>query len=288
MQQMLPMQAVFSSLLSLFLRFTTPQPSLVTTFHVPRRLRCCLYYPPSYTTTSKRPYPVYINLHGGGFDAGTPESDGEFCAFLAERADCIVCSPEYRLAPEYPYPAALQDCLAALDWVEQTLQPPRIALEGFSVGGTFALSVAQLQTSKLSSVVAVFPSPMDLSENSVHDFTNKDPMKRNMYHEAYLLSTSRDSLTDPLLSPAYAVRSELPPSVLFIAARFDPNIQDLLKFMEKMKAEKGFIGKVYEDVFHGWVNVPDSLGFFLGAERKEKKWDAFRLIAQEIKKGFYV
>jgi len=241
-------------------------------------IRCVAYYPQSYSSNNR--YPVYVNLHGGGFVAGNAADDSEFCSFIAKQVGCIVIAPEYRLAPEYPFPIGLNDCVSIVKWARLKFQPTKIAVGGFSAGGTLALGVAQIEP--LASVIA-FYCPMDFSSSSDNDFKEKDPMIRNMFHEAYLLTTDAKTLNNPLLSPAYAPVSAVPNSVVIIAAGIDPNIRDILKFMEKMREKEHFVGKVYENVFHGWNYIPEIL---LGKDGKQKKWDAYQLVAQELKRAF--
>ena len=92
-------------------------------------------------------YPCFIWLHGGGMAIGITESDdGQNIRFVKE-AGCIVCSPEYRLAPEHPYPIPLNDCYDALCYIashadEFSIDPKRIGIGGSSGGGNLALATA--------------------------------------------------------------------------------------------------------------------------------------------------
>jgi acetyl esterase len=93
-------------------------------------LPCCLYY------------------HGGGFVIGTIEGYDGLCRHLADRAECVVASVEYRLAPEHPFPAAVDDGAAAYRWVRQhanelDLDSDRIVVAGDSAGGTIAAVTSQ-------------------------------------------------------------------------------------------------------------------------------------------------
>lgn len=93
--------------------------------------------------------PALVFIHAGGFYIGMPEMSDALCRNLAEFAECMIFSVDYRLAPEDPYPAALDDCYAVLRWVHEeshTLQvdPKRIALCGVSAGGCLAAGVSLL------------------------------------------------------------------------------------------------------------------------------------------------
>ena len=100
-------------------------------------------------THAEGPVPCLIHLHGGGLVAGDRYSDLPFVAELAAASGCAVVSVEYRLAPEHPYPAALEDAYAALRWVtanaaELGLDADRLVLHGISAGGGLAAATALL------------------------------------------------------------------------------------------------------------------------------------------------
>ncbi|MEZ5249868.1 MAG: alpha/beta hydrolase [Ilumatobacteraceae bacterium] len=95
-----------------------------------------------------RPSGALVWIHGGGFVMGVPEGDHEFCSRVADELDVLVLNVDYRLAPEHPFPAGLDDCLVALDWLhdrcdELGLDPNRFAVGGASAGAGLAASVAQ-------------------------------------------------------------------------------------------------------------------------------------------------
>ncbi|MDW7982184.1 MAG: alpha/beta hydrolase [Thermomicrobium sp.] len=95
------------------------------------------------------PLPVLLWIHGGGYVMGTPEMNDPQCAEFARALPALVASVDYRLAPEFPYPAPLEDCYAALCWVweratELGADPGRIAIAGASAGGGLAAGLALL------------------------------------------------------------------------------------------------------------------------------------------------
>ncbi len=88
-------------------------------------------------------------IHGGGTVIGVPEQAGSLCARFVDELDVVVACPDYRLAPEHPFPAALDDCYATLCWLdahadELGVDGHRIAIGGDSAGGLLAASLAQL------------------------------------------------------------------------------------------------------------------------------------------------
>jgi acetyl esterase/lipase len=94
------------------------------------------------------PAPGVLWLHGGGYVVGTPEFESMGSGRLARDLGVVVVSPGYRLTPEDPFPAGLDDCMAALRWMrehagELGIDPDRIAVIGASAGGGMAAAVAQ-------------------------------------------------------------------------------------------------------------------------------------------------
>ena len=96
----------------------------------------------------ERPSGALLWIHGGGLVLGVPEQGHDVCTRFAEEAGVLVASVEYRLAPEHPFPAGLDDCLAALRWLHEQadalgIDPSRIAVGGDSAGGGLAAAVCQ-------------------------------------------------------------------------------------------------------------------------------------------------
>ncbi|MDX8452293.1 alpha/beta hydrolase [Mesorhizobium sp. VK9D] len=93
--------------------------------------------------------PSLLYLHGGGWVIGNLDSHDEICRWFANMANCVVVSPDYRLAPEHKFPAAVEDCEAALSYIRDAaddlgINARRIAVAGDSAGGNLAAVLALL------------------------------------------------------------------------------------------------------------------------------------------------
>lgn len=91
-------------------------------------------------------YPVVLNFHGGGFTLGSPMDDARWCSTVVDECNAVVIAVDYRLAPECPFPTAVEDGVDAVIWVHQNaeelgIDPNKIALSGFSSGANMACSV---------------------------------------------------------------------------------------------------------------------------------------------------
>jgi acetyl esterase/lipase len=98
------------------------------------------------STPGPHRYPIVVNFHGGGFCLGAASDDARWARILVETTDAVVVSVDYRLAPEFPFPAAVDDGVDALLYLEEhadelSLDISRVALTGFSAGGNLSFTV---------------------------------------------------------------------------------------------------------------------------------------------------
>jgi acetyl esterase/lipase len=167
-----------------------------------------------------QPKGVIFHIHGGGFALGSAISSVGFASDLARKAGMSAVTVEYRLAPEHPYPAALDDVTAAYQaLLEREGSPAQIVLSGESAGGNLALAllVAGKQRGLARPAAAVLFSPMtDLSVTG-NSYTTKADVDPNITAAAirtrandYLNGTGTDP-ADPLVSPIFADLTGLPP-----------------------------------------------------------------------------
>jgi acetyl esterase len=186
-----------------------------------------------------------IWIHGGGWVIGSVDESDPITRLLADRSGAVVISVEYRLAPEHPFPAGYDDCVAALDWVvasaaELGVDPSRIAIGGDSAGGNLAALVAihardtgiplrqQLLVYPATDLTATHPS---VDENGVGYLLTKEAMIWFMGH--YL--GADDDPKDPKVSPLFVDDlSGVAPAVIF-TAEFDPLRDEGEAYAERLR-----------------------------------------------------
>lgn len=161
-----------------------------------------------------------VHFHGGGFRQGCPEMGGPFAAMLASRCDVEVILPAYRLAPEHPFPAALNDGMAVIRARAGDSDEPLI-LSGDSAGGGLAASLAALCGAEglpLAGLV-LFSPWLDLTVSSGCYATNaaSDPLfSRQSASEAADQYLQGHPMNDPLASPLFAELARFPPAFISV------------------------------------------------------------------------
>lgn len=186
--------------------------------------------------------PVVIYCHAGGFALGNLDTDHRQCVELARRAGCVVVSVDYRLAPEHPYPAALDDAIAVLKWVatnatELDVDVARLAVAGSSAGAALAACLAQRATDKsLPPIVfqllhqpvlddRVTPSKAEFRTSPAFDGEAAELMWR---HYLGADPPSPDSV------PARRSRLEGLPSALITCAEVDPFRDEAIDYARRL------------------------------------------------------
>ncbi len=186
-----------------------------------------------YTPRGTAPFPILVWFHGGGFTIGSLESHDPVARHLCAQAEAVVVSVDYRLAPEHKFPAAVDDCFAALQWVAANGasiggDPSRIAVSGDSAGGNLSAVTSILARDAGGPVIRfqalIYPTTdarggyASVVENGEGIFLSADTMV--WFYEQYGRSDAdkNDWRASPILAPDL---SGLPPA-LVITAEFDP------------------------------------------------------------------
>ncbi|MFN3633812.1 alpha/beta hydrolase [Exiguobacterium profundum] len=190
--------------------------------------------------------PAILFFHGGGFFGGTLDTVENPCKLLSERANAVVISVDYRLAPEHPFPAGLNDCYRAFEWVhahsnELNILKDRIGVAGDSAGGNLATACCLMEQERgegricyqalVYPVVNLGTIPTDDFEWALdaYDISHHHDLIRGVvlaladadsfFNDLYLQGMA--DVTHPLVSPLFADDlSSLPPT-LIVTAEYD-------------------------------------------------------------------
>jgi acetyl esterase/lipase len=222
-----------------------------------------------YTPAGAAPMGALVYFHGGGWVVGDIASHDVLCRGLANGAGCVTVSVDYRLAPEYKFPAGPEDCYAATQWVADNagplgVDPKRIAVGGDSAGGNLAAVVAQMARDrngpKIKFQLLIYPAT---------DWAHETASQREFAEDGYILSradmvwfyghymNSDSDRTNPYLSPACAKSlADLPPAYVMTCA-VDPLRDEGEAYAEALrKAGVAVKSKRYPGVCHGFVMMP--------------------------------
>jgi epsilon-lactone hydrolase len=162
--------------------------------------------------------PTVVHFHGGGYCIGSPRTPRSWAAYLSARTGCRVVLPEYRLAPEHPYPAALQDARAVLKALSGEAGPGSLVVSGDSAGGGLALSVILSLRDEGQELPAgcILLSPwLDLGRDRRADLVRQDVMLTPEWLDACARAYATPAAwADPSVSPLHAANSGLPPLLI--------------------------------------------------------------------------
>ncbi|WP_327052069.1 alpha/beta hydrolase [Halomicrococcus gelatinilyticus] len=215
--------------------------------------------------------PVVVFYHGGGWMLGTLDSIDGVCRELAVRADCVVVSVDYRLAPEHPFPAAVDDGYAALAWVADHVESfggdaDRIAVAGTSAGGNLAAATAlrarNFDGPDLAAQSLLYPitdhgfDTDSYAENADGPLLSRADMK--WFWEQYLRSPV--DAANPYASPLRADDvTGLPPATV-VTAGFDPLRDEGVAYAERLSdAGVPVDHQHYPGMAHGFLSLTDSV-----------------------------
>jgi acetyl esterase len=209
-------------------------------------------------------FPVLVWYHGGGFVIGNLDTHDSACRLLATQADCMVVAVDYRLAPEFKFPAGVEDCMATLRWVAQHAREigadaERIAVGGDSAGANLATVVAILARDegypKVVFQLLVYPCVAPEPETgSHHKFADGYLLTRNTitwFYKLYLRSQKdvNDFRFAPLLRDDL---SNLPPALVLVAG-YDPLRDEGVDYARRMIEAGNRVALTnYEGMVHGF------------------------------------
>lgn len=242
-----------------------------------------LYYP-----RADGALPIWIFFHGGGFVTGSLETHDTTLRGVANRCGCLVVAVAYRLAPEHPFPAGLDDAYAATTWVAEHAaeiggDPRRIGVGGDGAGGNLAAGVALMARDKgdprLMFQLLIYPL-LDATMGTASRIMSPDKgFSRDREVSVLAAYVPLDvELVDPRVSPVYAKRLQNLPSTLIVVGKDDPVRDEVNRYAERLSAA-GVSISVSEH--------PDEIhGFFLFAGAFDAGRQAVNEIAVSLKQAF--
>ncbi|MFL6555686.1 MAG: alpha/beta hydrolase, partial [Bacillus sp. (in: firmicutes)] len=228
---------------------------------------------------------VILYLHGGGYAFCSANTHRPLAASIGSSAGVKVLFPEYRLAPEHPFPAAIEDAITVYRWLlNQGYDPSNIIFAGDSAGGGLSVAatlVLRDQNEPLPRALVCLSPWVDLTSSGESYRKNKgvDPyLTVSGVKEAALMYSGQETPLDhPLISPVFADLTGFPP--LFIQAGNHEILQSDAELLTKKAQQSGVdvTFKVWDKMWHVWQMSGDKL--------PEAK-NAIREIGDYIKKLF--
>ena len=221
------------------------------------RIRVRVYRPAGATT------PV-LYTHGGGFVVGGIASCDHICRRLAVESNAVVCSVEYRLAPEHPYPGPLNDAEDALDWFlaqEAGLDPDSLVVAGDSAGGNLAAALAlrlRDRDAALAGQLLIYPAlDLTVSGQGIKAYRGVGLSAEECRACADVYLTGGGDPTDPFASPLLAPDLSGSAPALVITVEHDPLREEGGLFVERL-LEAGVPATLIDlpDQAHGSLSVP--------------------------------
>lgn len=214
-----------------------------------------------YQPAGHGPHPAVIYFHGGGYTIGDLETHDGLCRRFCRELRATVIAVDYRLAPEHPFPAGLNDCAAVTQWVVDSatslgVDPGRIALAGDSAGGNFAAVISQ-EVSGIAFQLLIYPgTDARLHTNSKDLFADGfglDKTTIDWFFKTYAKGAARDN---PRISPAASTTLAKSPPTHVATAGFDVLRDEGLAFAAKLK-DAGVSCSVdnHDSLGHGFVHL---------------------------------
>lgn len=217
---------------------------------------------------ARGPLPVVVNFHGGGWCLGEPEQSRWLASNVAAQTGAVVISPSYRLAPEHPYPAAVDDAWSAFCWIQENAadlgaDPGRMAVMGDSAGGNLAavtaLKARVHHRGGLRAQVLIYPA-VEIYRTFASETANADAplLTSSMMHtfsHLYLDDSYGDE--DWSISPLRAPSHDHLPPALILTAGHDP-LQDQGGAYADALTAAGVPVQLHDhpDTIHGFMSLP--------------------------------
>ena len=208
-----------------------------------------------------------LYFHGGGYGVGSTASHRHLVARLAVAAGARALSVDYRLAPEHPFPAAVDDAVAVTRWLYgQGVKPEKLVFAGDSAGGGLAISaaLASREAGLPLPAATVTMSPLtDLAKEgeSMRTKVDLDPMVRPESSAGFAqryMGAGKDYKT-PLASPLYADHQGMPP-MLILVGTWEVLLDDSTRIAARARADGVDVDlRVWDEMIHIWPYFADMI-----------------------------
>lgn len=215
--------------------------------------------------------PAVFWMHGGGYVLGHPDVDDGICECFVKEVNCVVVSIDYRLAPEHPYPAAIEDCYAGLKWTadnaeELKIDTSRLAIAGASAGGGLTAALALMARDK-GEIEIVFqmplypmiddrnvtPSSYEINEENLPKAWNREA--NEIAWKMYLSNNASDQISYYAAPSRVKDLTGLPPAYTCVG-QLDPFRDETLEYVARL-AQAGVPVEfhLYPGCFHGFDSI---------------------------------
>lgn len=220
---------------------------------------------------TEKELPAVFWMHGGGYVLGHPDADDALCEQFVLNVNCLVASVDYRLAPEHPYPAAIEDCYAALKWMVDNakklkIDSSAIAIAGASAGGGLTAALALLARDRGEPEIAfqmplypmiddrnITPSSYEINKDNFPTVWHREinQVAWNMY-----LGNNTSGDISPYAAPARAEDlSGLPPAYICVG-QLDPFRDETIEYVTRLtQAGVPVEFHLYPGCFHGFDSM---------------------------------
>lgn len=216
-----------------------------------------------YGASEETPGPGLVFYHGGGFVIGSLDSYDPLCQRLAAVSGVRIVSIDYRLAPEHPYPAAVEDAFASFDAIAAGaltsfgFDPARLALGGDSAGGNLAATVARERRDRVVFQLLLYPLLQLVQVKKDRPRWQEGPLISVATLEEIVKRYLKDAdRSDPRISPLMAADLKGLPPCWMLAAELDPLLEEGEAYAAKLAAFGVPVErKVFNGLPHGFLNL---------------------------------
>ena len=212
------------------------------------------------------PSSAIVYIHGGWFIAGGYETHDAVVRRLANATESVVIFVDYRLAPEHPFPAGLNDGINAVQWVIDNaealgIDKSKVGIIGDSAGGALATAISTQIGEQLKFQVLIYPASNNkLDTVSWETYEHGPVLNKQGGIEAWKHYLPEGEANNPLAIPALIKDFKDTPPTLIILAEHDPLVDDGKLLIENMEnAKVSLTTRFYKDTVHGFMHMGEIL-----------------------------